>query len=396
MKLSLFSLSLKNLRRRAGVSLAIFACMAVLSGTLLTVSVFYVSVDNAIRKGSARLGADAVAVPAASEGLAREILITGAPSEFYMNSEAKRRILSEPGVEAASGQLFIVSAPLACCTVSDTVLIGFDPESDFTVTPWLKETLGKRLSDEEVIAGADILAGLGGRLKFYGHEFRVAGKLQPTGMRLIDSAVFVPMEGARRMIAESGEHAMRLLEVGPEEISAVLIKFKEGAGREETAIRLEQSMPGIKIILSSDVLREARENITLPLKAVLAAGVLQWASSLLLIGIIHHLSLAQRRGETAILRALGASKSDVLRLYLDEIIAISASGSASGLLLGAFLSAGFKDFVRAFFGVPFLLPPPSDILLISSAVFALTLLSALASTFYSTLQGIRPSPPPPP
>lgn len=356
--------------------------MTALAGTLFTLTVIYMSVGNSIERARARLGADAVVVPVGARQETEGILLSGVPSEFYMDAEVADRLKEIEGVSGTASQLFIVSAQLSCCTVSDTMLIGFDPEKDFTISPWLRESLEKKLSDDEVIAGTNILAGLGGRIKFYGEEFRIAGKLEPTGMRFIDSSVFIPIKGARRMVSGSEEKALRTLKIGTDEISAVLLRFEEGISFEETAIRIEHSLPQVKVVLSNDVLRTARRNLAVPIKSVFAAGAIQWAVSLLMVGVIYSLSLGERKREIGLLRAMGAKRRDVRSIFFYEILLVSGGGGLAGITLGIVFTLSFQDLIKVFFGVPFLLLPSVQLFLLAAVALLLVTASGFLVTFY--------------
>ena len=364
----------------------VFLGMAALSGTLFALTTLYFSAGRGIEKGMARLGADAMAVPAMRQEETTGILISGEPSEFYMPLDFKERLAAVKGVYRASAQLFIISAPLACCAVSDTMLIGFEPETDFTVSPWLKERLRRGLSPEEVIIGPNILSEPGGRTMFYGKEYRIAGKLEPTGMKFLDGSVFIPMEGARRMIAESGEKALKPLKIRPDEISAVLLKFDENASHEETAARIEYAMPELKVVLSSDVLRTARRNLAVPLKAAMAGAVVEWAVSLFLIGVFYRLSIGQRVKEIGLLKAMGAKNRDVRNIFLYEVILLSAGGGVTGAVAGAVLIESFENLIRVFFDAPLLLPSFGLGLALAVVVVAFTVISGLAVTLLPVIR----------
>lgn len=52
-----------------------------------------------------------------------------------------------PGVEAVSPQIYLKSmfdAP--CCAVSEMFMVVYEPDTDFTVTPWLEKNLGRPLA----------------------------------------------------------------------------------------------------------------------------------------------------------------------------------------------------------------------------------------------------------
>jgi putative ABC transport system permease protein len=390
--LSAFKIAVKNLKQKPVRTVAILLGIAALSGMLFALTIIYLSVNNSIEKGRARLGADALVVPQGWQEDTKGILLSGGPSAFYMKADVEEKLRNIKGVAATASQLFVISAPLSCCTVSDTMLIGFDPEKDFTISPWLRETLKKKLSDNEVIIGTNILAEPGGRIKFYGKEFLIAGKLEPTGMKFIDSSVFIPMNGVRQMIAGSEENALKTLRIKPDEISAVLLRFDQDVRHEEVALRIEYALPELKVVLASDVLRTARHNLAVPVKSTVAAGVIQWIVSLIMIGVLYSLSVDERTKEIGLLRAMGAKRKDILGIFINEVFLLSSAGGIAGIVCGIVFILSFQNMLRVFFNVPFLFPSLAYVLLLMLAVLAFALASGLVATSYPIVRasGISP------
>ncbi len=56
-------------------------------------------------------------------------------------------------------------------------IIGFNPATDFVITPWITSQFDGTLNHGEVIAGANINVSDNNTIKLYGHEFPVAAQL---------------------------------------------------------------------------------------------------------------------------------------------------------------------------------------------------------------------------
>ena len=65
-----------------------------------------------------------------------------------------------------------------------------DPGHDFTIARWLETHPGIVMGKDDIIVGSSIEGNTGSDLRFYGHTFHIAGRLNPTGMMGIDMAVF--------------------------------------------------------------------------------------------------------------------------------------------------------------------------------------------------------------
>lgn len=73
------------------------------------------------------------------------------------------------------------------------------------------------------------------------------------------------------------------------------------------------------------------------------------------IGVMNVLliSVTERTSEIGIRKAMGANKSDILRLFLSESITISLLGSLLGLILGILFTMAAIPIIKAFVNVPF-------------------------------------------
>jgi len=382
--MDILHISLANLRRKPSRTAAIFLGICALTAMLVALSLVHLSVNNSIEAGRSRLGADAMVVPSGWEDKTMGVLLSGGPTEFYMKSSIEDMVREVPGVADTATQLFVVSAPFSCCSVSETMLVGIDPERDFTISPWLRESLHQKLQPKEIIVGSNILAEPKGHMKFYGTEFLIAGKLEPTGMKYIDSSIFIPIQGVRDMIAVSKEKAVKPLTIGNDEISDVMVKLKDGANPGETALRIENAIPGVKVILSSRVLSAARKNLSVPLKVMALTVVVQWLVSLFMIGVLFAMSISEREKEVGIIRATGARPSHVFKLFIYEMLIIAGAGGLVGVIIGLAVVMGFHDLVEAALKVPFLLPGTGTI----AAVAALALLLALTTSVLATIRPI--------
>jgi hypothetical protein len=104
-----------------------------------------------------RLGADIIVVPAEAESKVslKNLLLQGTIGTFYMDASATEKVLETEGVEKASAQIFLSSMKADCCSVK-VQIIGFDPENDFVVQPWIAESLNRPLDDMEVVVGCRV------------------------------------------------------------------------------------------------------------------------------------------------------------------------------------------------------------------------------------------------
>ena len=390
-------IAIKNLRGNMLRSLSLFLVMFVLSGTLFSISLLYAGLMRSIELSRQRLGADIMVVPSAQVAQAREIFLVGSAGSFTMPGAASFPadvVRSYEGVAAATPQLFAVSAPLPCCSVADTMIVGFDPETDFVITPWVRERVGTRgrQAPDEALVGADILAGVGGRLKLFGREFLIVGKLDRTDLRYLDSGIFIPLEGVRSMVRESKQKALKALAIGPDEISCLLIRMTETGNAERTALLIEHAYPDRKALVVSQLVRTNGASLAVPLKGMAVLFALQWAASLFLIGVVHAFSIDGRRIELGIVKALGATDGYVRSLLLAEAAMLSGAASVTGIGVGLLLVHVLAGHLRQAIDIPLQLPEVPEVALLAAAVFVLSLASGILPSLYSALRSSRTEP----
>ena len=149
MKLS--AIPVLNIFGKKARSLSLLFFSFVLSFSLFTGASILSGLKNGIHNLELRLGADIIVVPyeARTKVSAREILNKGNRTWIYFSSSMLDKALQIEGVEQASPQVYC-SAPVEF-NGGKVELIGFEPETDFSVKPWISDSL--RLSDFELNDG---------------------------------------------------------------------------------------------------------------------------------------------------------------------------------------------------------------------------------------------------
>ena len=370
--------ALKNVVRRPVRSLSVVMALAALAGMVFVTSSMYVSIDSGTRLAAMRLGADAVIVPKGEGARLGQMLLAGSPSAVYMDGAVVEKAARTAGVEVSAPQVFLTSAMMPCCTVGDTVLVGFDPHQDLTVMPWIRGAMGSRpIENDEIVAGHSIINEKGGRLTFYGKLFTIAEKLDPSGFEYFDSSVFIPMESVGEMLRNSEEEDVAELNVPEGAVSAVFVQFEDGLDSARAVLRLALEMQGVDVVGASETVGEIRQRMLMPVRTLVAAAVVQWAVSLMLVGAVFSLMLAERAREFGLLVALGATGRDVLGLALAEAALLAGTGASAGSMAGllALVLSGRGLFSLS--GSVFVLPSSSVLLMLLVSVFVFTFISSL-------------------
>jgi putative ABC transport system permease protein len=158
---SIFKLAWRNIQNNAFRSTILSICIMMIAGMLTFVMLIVHGINESLRFGTDRLGADILVLPEGTEAKVQTALFMGATVDAWMPRENVERIRDFPGVKMVSPQLYLASLANAPCCSSEMFIMAFEPETDFTVTPWLEGNLDHPLGFEEAIGGSNVFVPYG-------------------------------------------------------------------------------------------------------------------------------------------------------------------------------------------------------------------------------------------
>ena len=282
-----------------------------------------------------RLGADLVVYPTTclNQVEKKRLLMLGTPVGCHQPRSALARMSSNEDIAAVSYQLY-VSETMADGTTR--WIVGFEPESDFALSPWIAEGEGSSLPRGSVLVGSAVPGADGQSLSVFGRERPIGAHLLATGSEL-DDAVFVSMGTLTDMMADAraaGEDIDDSLDPSTD-YSAALVRASDSDAIESVTNWINLYVRKVSAVRSSEALVGAASGIRA--HRGVAIGVLG-ATWLVLLGalIIVQVSLMnERMQELAVWRSIGASRSVVSRVMLSESALLHAAGALVGVCLAA-------------------------------------------------------------
>jgi len=384
--------ALKNLKRKLTRTWLLFSIVTVVSCTLFTATLFLKSINNALKIGTYRLGADVLVVPESAENKAKSALLSGEPTQFLMKRTILDRVRSIDGVKAATPQLFVKPTSFTCCFNVDVFLVAFDPETDFTVKPWLEKNLNRKLAINEIITGRAVPVIAGDKIPFFGTTFSVAGTMEATGMDFFDRAVFMSLDAAYNMAEESKTKALQPIEVGRDQISTVLVQVNDDISPDRVAIRLEHDIPGVKALVSDTIISTVRKQLAGLIKAILVISVILWFIVLLIMAFAFYMIVNERRREIGLLRAMGANKGHISLIILNEAILLSAVGGMAGTAIGYGVLIAFKDLMLHYLRLPYLFPSTPELITLTAGALLFSITTGLLAALLPVLTILKIEP----
>jgi putative ABC transport system permease protein len=385
--LHLIRLTVKNIRGSGFRSVAIFFAVMGVAGFLLGTSIIIAGARHSLHSGLERLGADILVVPEGTEVKIESALLMGKPVDAWMPRDNLEVVAQVPGVEAVSPQIYMKSmfdAP--CCAVSEMFIVVFDPETDFTITPWLEKNLGRPLDTGEVICGIYVFVPQGSEyIELYGYNTDLVGNLQATGTG-IDRTLFMTLDTALEMSRTSVTTAMMPLNVNPDVISVIMVKVARPYDPHRVAIQILQDTEGMVPIESPNLFSMFRNQMNGLLWGFFAITLIVWAGTMILIGIVFSLAANERKREMAVLRALGATRNFIFRSLLTEATLLALGGASIGIAVSAGSLYLLQDMIAGSLRMPFLFPSLPSFIGLFGAGVALALVTVTLSALISALR----------
>jgi putative ABC transport system permease protein len=373
-------LALRNIRGNGFRSAAVVLAITVVTGFLLATTMIIAGARYSLDAGLRRLGADIIVVPEGAEVKLETALLMGKPVDVWMPRTNVDRVAAVPGVADVSPQIYIASMfDSPCCAVSEMFIVVYDPTTDFTLSPWLEQNLGRPLRVGEVLGGTYIFVPEGSLyIQLYGYDTDLVGNMEPTGTGM-DQTLFMTLDTAMAMAESSRTTALMRLDIDPDLISTIMVKVAPDADPHRVAIEISRNVEGVVPLESPNLFGTFRRQMTGLLWGFFAITVIVWAATVILIGIVFSMAANERRREMAVLRAIGGTRGFLLRSLLVEAALLGMGGSVLGIASASALLYIFKDMIAGSLKMPFLFPSLSSFLGLFGAGVVLAVISIIVS-----------------
>ena len=192
------------------------------------------------------------------------------------------------------------------------------------------------------------------------------------------STVFFTTPVAQRLVAEPGK------------FTSILFAAKPGVSQQQLVTSLRQALPhGLEAITGATLIKEMQDQFA-QVMAFFKTFLLIFAVVALLVGAFmifntFSITVAQRTRESGLLRALGASKRQVLSAVLLEAVAVGIIASVIGLAVGAAVAIGLKAMISGI-GVASL---PTEGIVFTAQTALIAGLAGLAVTIVAAVSPAR-------
>ena len=370
--LSTRALAVSNLSKNMFRSF-LMILLVVISGAVLSLSfILTSSIKKGIEGFKERIGADLMIVPEGYEHKFESVLLSGEPNYFYLDKSIEEEVRKIEGVKNVTSQFYLTSLSESCCDFP-VQIIGFDPESDFLIKPWIQKYSS---NDGQIFAGSNVEV-KNGNVTFFDSIHNVTARLAKSGTGM-DNSVYASLETVKSIFSDARSKGFSFLSDGEVEkkASAVFVRLDEGVNANTAALKINASLNNdkdvrVQIIQQGKFLKTFTDKIGGFTFFLHLISILFLLVTVISLTVMFSLSLYERRREFSILRVLGADKGKLSRIVLNEALVIGTAGALVGIFTSALAVIPFNYVIAQKLSVPFCLPNVFEFVLQMIAVFVI-------------------------
>ena len=349
-----YKLIFKSMKARRKRSFALILTAFILSLVIVFGSLMTLGMKKGSKSVADRMGADLIVVPEGSGKDLEGILLTTEKSFFYMDNTVLDQIRKTEGVEKASPQTFLLTMEASCCDQA-VQIVGMDPESDFTLTPWMEGKDVEKLKKGAVIVGGRINVREDHTFQMFHRIVPVAASLAESGSSM-DVSIYIDRSEIPGLMQAAKEAGQGILgDIDTESISAVMVKVAEKEKKSAVVARLSR-IEGIEVITSDSVVGKlSRELKSAYILYVILIGTLLILGFVILY-VIYYVTINERKKELMSLRIMGMSRRMVKGFLFGETLLTSGIGAISGAFFGILSFSLLTQWIVLKIGFPFAIP----------------------------------------
>jgi putative ABC transport system permease protein len=237
----------------------------------------------------------------------------------------------------------------------------------------------------EIVIGNAILLETGEEMQLFGTKYRVAGRLEKTGMGF-DVSVFANTETIRMIIDEYETYLGAIPMPDENAASAVVAEIADGIDHEAFAKSIRKNYRSVDVVLPQAIIGNLAKNLDLTIGVLTVLPVVLWIVLAFVLAIVFTIALNERKREFGVLRALGATRKKLAGILLTESALLSVLGAGGGILLFCMTVLPFGALIESRLGAEYLPPSALDAALLLGACF---LLCAAGGPIAAALSAVR-------
>ncbi len=134
--------------------------------------------------------------------------------------------------------------------------------------------------------------------------------------------------------------------------SLFMVSLREGANPEQVRARIAAELPNVTAISIATAIAQVDQRLSYFRQLAFILGTVSLFVGFLLVTTLMTVSVNERAGEIAVMRAIGVSRAHVVQQIVIEGVALSMAGAVVGLALGLVTARYLNEILAAFPGLP--------------------------------------------
>jgi putative ABC transport system permease protein len=317
-------LAFQNLNRHRTRSLLALFGIATSVAVLFSILSFNKGFEQGLAKELQRTGIHFMVVPSGCPHEVASLVLHGSIIPKFLDLSVMEKIKLLEGIEFAS-PILVAQLPNPEQKRVDLVY-GIEMAKVLQLKPHWQIEGAVPKDDHEIILGAEMAVHQGLRVgdtvpyPNVNASFRVSGILKKTGSQ-DDAFIYMPIKAAQTIFKK------------PTGATAVGVKVKDPAALTKITDTLAEQVPGIQIVTMNQVMSSI-SSLAASAK-VLGLSIAIIAIMVSAVGVMNAMLMAvfERTQEIGMMRAIGASRSDIFRIILMEGILLTMTGGLTGILV---------------------------------------------------------------
>lgn len=384
-KITIWYLAVQNLKKKKQQALAIVAIIAIFAATIFGGGILLLSLQQGVSTTEKRLGADIIVIPKEAKETLENVLVDGCTGYFYMDRENIKEMERIDGIAEKTEQFYFASAGSACCDVP-VEIIGFDPDTDFVVRPWIQKKI-KTQREKVIVAGSDIFLGNKNTIRLYDHEYEVTAQMDQTGTNM-DQTIFVSMDMMMDIRHNAKDLGFQFLSGEEQEIkeklSAVLLMVEDGYDINQIAKEIKSKNKQVDVVVANEIVASVSERLTI-LASIYPFFLVALMSVLFLaLFVIYGMVIKLRKKELSLLRMIGMKKRKIIEMLLCEVVILSIVALLIGNGIVAIALFPFEIYIGDVLGTPYIRPESVEIVKLIIANGAIVFLANIVAILITT------------
>ncbi len=332
-----FKLAITNLKRHKTRSILAMFGIAASVAVLFSILSFNRGFDRGLAKELARTGIHFMVVPSGCAHEVASLVLHGAVVPKFLDISVMEKIKKFKDIEIAT-PILVAQLPNPEKGRIDLVY-GIEMQALAILKPSWKIDGKIPLSEDEIILGFEVAKHHGIRVGDYlsyphlGAKFKVAGIVKGTGSQ-DDAFVYMPIKTAQVLLKM------------PSGATAIGVKVKKPELLQTMVDELSEKIPGIQIVTMNDVMNSI-SNLAASAK-VLSLSIAMVTIFISAVGVMNSILMTvfERTQEIGMMRAIGASRTDIFRIILMETTFLTLLGGMTGILLSVVGNDAMEAFAR--------------------------------------------------